>query len=58
MPPSSGTAKVNGYDIVDNIDGVRSSLGLCPQHDILFDTMTVHEHLEFFARVCSVIVRN
>ncbi|XP_012941784.1 ATP-binding cassette sub-family A member 3 [Aplysia californica] len=51
IPPTSGTAVVNGYDICDNIDGVRSSLGLCPQHNILFDTMTVNEHLEFFARL-------
>ena len=27
---------------------VRESLGLCPQHDVLFDNLTVEEHLEFF----------
>ena len=31
--------------------GVRESLGLCPQHDVLFDTLTVKEHLQFFAQV-------
>ncbi|CAC5380658.1 ABCA3 [Mytilus coruscus] len=49
FPPSSGTAKVNGYDIRKDITSVRSSLGLCPQHDILFDSLTVEEHLQFFA---------
>lgn len=24
-------------------------MGVCPQHDILFDTLTVKEHLELFA---------
>ena len=24
-------------------------MGLCPQHDILFETMTVEEHLKLFA---------
>ena len=43
---------VNGYDIRKDISSVRSSLGLCPQHDILFDEMTVEEHLYFFAKVC------
>lgn len=42
-PPTSGTAFVNGHDIRTDIDGVRESLGICPQHDVLFDTLTVEE---------------
>ncbi|XP_058116458.1 phospholipid-transporting ATPase ABCA3-like [Anopheles ziemanni] len=52
--PSSGTAIVNGYDIRNNIDAVRGSLGLCPQHNVLFNEMTVAEHIEFFARLKGV----
>ena len=26
-------------------------LGLCPQHDVLFDRLTVEEHLWFFAKL-------
>ncbi|XP_053658365.1 phospholipid-transporting ATPase ABCA3-like [Anopheles marshallii] len=52
--PTSGTALINGYDIRDNIDAVRSSLGLCPQHNVLFNEMTVAEHIEFFARLKGV----
>ena len=51
IPPTSGTAYVNGYDIREDIASVRSSLGLCPQHDVLFDALTVEEHLKFFAKV-------
>ena len=32
-------------------EGVRGSLGLCPQHDILFDELTVEEHLDFFCKL-------
>jgi ATP-binding cassette subfamily A (ABC1) protein 3 len=55
FPPTSGTAIVNGCDICSNISGVRENLGLCPQHNVLFDTLTVSEHLWFFARLkgCS-----
>ncbi|XP_053391292.1 phospholipid-transporting ATPase ABCA3-like [Mercenaria mercenaria] len=55
IPPSSGTARVNGYDIRKDISSVRNSLGLCPQHDVLFDTLTVEEHLIFFGKLkgCS-----
>ncbi|XP_061181930.1 phospholipid-transporting ATPase ABCA3-like isoform X1 [Saccostrea echinata] len=51
LPPTNGTAIVNGYDIREDITSVRSSLGICPQHDVLFDTMTVEEHLIFFAKL-------
>ncbi|XP_064606780.1 phospholipid-transporting ATPase ABCA3-like [Liolophura sinensis] len=49
VPPTSGTALVNGFDIRTDIAKVRETLGLCPQHDILFDSLTVKEHLQFFA---------
>ena len=28
---------------------IRRDLGVCPQHDILFDDLTVKEHLELYA---------
>ncbi|XP_052859763.1 phospholipid-transporting ATPase ABCA3-like [Anopheles cruzii] len=52
--PSSGTALVNGYDIRKDIEGVRFSLGLCPQHNVLFNELTVAEHLKFFAQLKGV----
>ncbi|XP_055306584.1 phospholipid-transporting ATPase ABCA3-like [Sitodiplosis mosellana] len=51
LPPSSGSAIINGYDIRKNIQKARSSIGLCPQHNILFDELTVREHMEFYARL-------
>ncbi|KAA0192008.1 hypothetical protein HAZT_HAZT001559 [Hyalella azteca] len=49
FPPSSGTAVVNGYDIVKEMAEVRRSIGICPQHDVLFDELTVSEHIQFFS---------
>ncbi|XP_055842779.1 LOW QUALITY PROTEIN: uncharacterized protein LOC129909731 [Episyrphus balteatus] len=51
FPPSSGTAIINGSDIRTNIDGARMSLGICPQHNILFDDLTVRDHLVFYSRL-------
>lgn len=48
IQPSSGTAIINGFDILTEIENVRRSFGLCPQHNILFDDLTVAEHLEFY----------
>lgn len=56
FPPSSGTALVGGYDIVRQMNEVRRSLGLCPQHDVLFDELTVAEHIVFFSRVCMCVL--
>ncbi|CAG0902694.1 unnamed protein product [Cyprideis torosa] len=41
LPPTSGTAFINGYDICTNIASVRSSLGLCQQHDVLMEQLTL-----------------
>lgn len=48
FPPTSGSAHINGKSIMTDMDAIRESLGLCPQHNVLFDRLTVQEHLEFF----------
>lgn len=43
-----GSAKLYDYDMFNNMDGARQIMGVCPQHDILFELMTVEEHLSVF----------
>ena len=47
---TQGSAYYDGYDILDsnNMDTFRTKLGICPQHDVLFDDLTIREHLEMF----------
>ena len=47
---TEGSAYYNGYDILDsnNMNQFRTTLGICPQHDVLFDDLTIREHLEMF----------
>lgn len=45
---SSGSAEVFGTDLFQDMDSVRQDLGVCPQHDILFDLLTPEEHLDIF----------
>lgn len=54
LPPSKGTAYINGLNMRRDMVKIRESLGLCPQHDVLFDTLTVKEHLTFYARVRNI----
>ena len=46
LKPSSGNATIYGANLLDEIDTVRQSLGLCQQFDVVFDVLTVREHLE------------
>jgi ATP-binding cassette subfamily A (ABC1) protein 1 len=50
IEPTSGDAIIRGYSIKDTRDLglIRLSLGVCPQHNVLFDTLTVEEHLVFY----------
>ena len=51
FPPTSGDAIINGYSILTDMESIRQNLGICPQHNVLFDRLTVKEHLNFFARL-------
>ncbi|CAM9800357.1 unnamed protein product [Lampetra fluviatilis] len=55
FPPTSGTALIYGKDIRTEMESIRSSLGTCPQHNVLFNQLTVEEHIWFYARLkgCS-----
>jgi ATP-binding cassette, subfamily A (ABC1), member 3 len=45
FPSTSGDATVLGHSVKWDISGVRRQLGVCPQHDVLLDWLTVREHL-------------
>ncbi|XP_074384699.1 phospholipid-transporting ATPase ABCA7 isoform X4 [Zonotrichia albicollis] len=51
LPPTSGTAYILGWDIRSDIDSIRKSMGMCPQHNVLFDILTVEEHVWFYGRL-------
>lgn len=46
---SKGSAKVFDINIFNDMDEFRKILGVCPQHDVLFESLTPREHLELFA---------
>lgn len=51
LRPTSGSAKVSGYDIVKEADKVRRKIGLVAEKVILYDRLTAYENLEFFGRL-------
>jgi len=54
LQATSGSATVNGLRIDRDMPRIRSSLGLCPQFDILWPTITVKDHLLLYSRIKGV----
>jgi len=51
LPPTSGTATVNGYDIFHESQQVRENLGYLPENTPLYTEMKVVEYLDFRGRL-------
>lgn len=51
LPPSAGTIRVNGYDVVEDPIAVRRHVGYLPEHNPLYLDMYVHEYLRFVTSV-------
>lgn len=51
LRPTSGTATVNGYDIIEEPDGVRRSIGFVFQDHTLDNELTGRENLDFHCRI-------
>ena len=53
LKPTSGYAKINNINITDeknsNLKLKTDLIGLCPQHDILWDELTPREHIELYS---------
>ncbi|KAI8848836.1 hypothetical protein BC829DRAFT_207092 [Chytridium lagenaria] len=54
---SAGSAKLDGFDVGTQSGEVYKVIGVCPQFDILWDDLTVSEHLYFYARLKGVSVK-
>ena len=54
LPPTAGTALVNGFDVMTESDGVRQSIGVIPQALTSDLELSVEENLIIFAKLYGV----
>jgi ABC-2 type transport system ATP-binding protein len=54
IAPSAGTARVGGFDVVDERLDVQRAIGYLPENVRLYDSLTAAENLRFFARLSGV----
>lgn len=54
--PTAGSASIFGMDVCDanDLTNIRRITGICPQHDVIFMTLTPREHLTFFAQIRGI----
>ena len=48
---------MEGSDIREDMDSVYARMGVCPQHDKLWDVLTAREHLLFYGRLKNLKAR-
>ncbi|KAI3661090.1 hypothetical protein MP638_000427 [Amoeboaphelidium occidentale] len=51
--PSSGTAWFSGgrFDLRKDLNAIRARIGVCMQFDVFYPTLTVEQHIYFYARL-------
>lgn len=55
ITPTSGTARVQGFDVVTQRHEVTSQIGYLPAEVRMYPHMTARENLEFFAKLSGVV---
>jgi len=51
IPPTEGTARIGGFDILESMDKVKEINGLVPQELALYPTLSARANLNFFGRI-------
>ncbi|KAI8618695.1 P-loop containing nucleoside triphosphate hydrolase protein [Chytriomyces sp. MP71] len=51
---TSGMVWVNDMNLDSSRHQIQTCIGVCPQHDIFWGSLTVYEHLLFYARIKGV----
>jgi ABC-2 type transport system ATP-binding protein len=54
LAPTSGSALVNGFDVVSEAHDVRRSIGYLPENVQFYDHLTVRENLRFFGQLSGM----
>ena len=51
LDPSSGGAELFGMDLYKEHEKLRKIIGVCPQYDVLLESLTCEEHLNLFYEI-------
>jgi ABC-2 type transport system ATP-binding protein len=52
--PTSGNAKIFGYDVIENGKEARAKIGFLPEELGFYDSLTAYEHMDFYSRLFGI----
>ncbi|KAJ3239056.1 hypothetical protein HDU81_006662 [Chytriomyces hyalinus] len=55
---TSGRVWMNGVDVSHDRRSIKSQIGICPQADLLWTTLSVLEHILFYLRIKGIAPKN
>ena len=58
LRPEAGSVFYDKEDFARNYEEIRTKFGLCVQKDILYEELTVADHIELISRLRGVSVDN
>ena len=51
LQATSGNIDILGLSYPNDLDKIRQNIGLCLQYNVLYDHLTVEDHIRFYYRV-------
>lgn len=54
LKPTSGSVRVSGMEVSENLDRIRKLIGFMPQETALYEDLTAYESLEYHAELYGV----
>ena len=57
VPPTSGSSEILGFNTWSQWNIVQKLIGLCPQQSILYNILTVKEHLSLYGKLKGVLTK-
>ena len=51
LKPNEGLIEILGMNYRYNLEQIRKNIGLCLQYNVLYDDLTIEDHLRFYARI-------
>jgi len=58
LPPSDGTAKIMGFDLVKERSKIREIIGVCPQELVFYERLSARENIHLIAQMHNIAPRD
>lgn len=54
IQPDSGKIEIEGQNLQENYDEIKNLIGYCPSYDVVYEELTVYEHLQFVSKLKGI----